>query len=184
MWQTYRRGSSSSYTPLLVSLGACKERSSTVAVEPLRECGLIVSSLAEVIEDGSRRWLVILDGYDEVHWRGDINVVVSNQLNNIKGVKVRRLWPTRPFTEAIPVMSDTHMLRDVYCNVQVIVTCRTECLEVKGRYRALFTPTGLGPGTDSDAPDDHSPGLHELYMPPWRTSQIERYFGNWTQWRA
>ena len=49
MWQTYRRGSSSSYTPLLVSLGACKERSSTVAVEPLRECGLIVSSLAEVI---------------------------------------------------------------------------------------------------------------------------------------
>ena len=83
MWQSYRRGASS-YTPLLVSLPASKEASKSAVEEPLRECGL--SSLTEALEGGSRRWLIILDGFDEV--QGNTNFIVGNKLNKIKGVKV------------------------------------------------------------------------------------------------
>ena len=83
LWRLYRRGSSS-YTPLLVSLPACKEASKSAVEEALRDCGL--SSLEDALEGGSRRWLIILDGFDEV--QGNTNFIIGNKLNRLRGVKV------------------------------------------------------------------------------------------------
>ena len=83
MWSLYRRGASS-YTPLLVPLPACKEPSKSAVEEPLRECGLL--SLTAALEGGGRRWLIILDGYDEV--QGNANFIVGNKLGDVAGVKV------------------------------------------------------------------------------------------------
>ena len=87
LWQAYRRGTSSHtpYTPLLVSLPAAKEASKSAVEEPLRECGL--STLTDAWEAGRRRWLIILDGFDEV--QGNTNFIIGNKLNGVKGVKVR-----------------------------------------------------------------------------------------------
>ena len=52
--------------------------------EPLRECG--ISSLLAALEGGDRRWLIILDGYDEV--QGNTNFIVGNKLSDVAGVKV------------------------------------------------------------------------------------------------
>ena len=85
LWRAYRRGASS-YTPLLIPLPACKEPSKSAVEEPLRECG--ISSLAAALEGGGRRWLIILDGYDEV--QGNTNFIVGNKLSDVTGVKVSR----------------------------------------------------------------------------------------------
>ena len=85
LWRAYRRGASS-YTPLLIPLPACKEPSKSAVEEPLRECG--ISSLAAALEGGGRRWLIILDGYDEV--QGNTNFIVGNKLSDVAGVKVSR----------------------------------------------------------------------------------------------
>ena len=83
LWAAYRRGATT-YTPLLVALPTAKDPVKSAVEEPLRECGL--SSLADGVEGGSRRWLIILDGFDEV--QGNTNFVLSNKLNGVKGVKV------------------------------------------------------------------------------------------------
>ena len=90
LWRTYRRGASS-YTPLLIPLPGSKEPSKSAVEEPLRECGL--SSLLAALEGGGRRWLIILDGYDEV--QGNTNFIVGNKLSDMVGVKVShrgRVW--------------------------------------------------------------------------------------------
>ena len=85
LWQEYRRGSTPpTYTPLLISLPAAREPSKSAVDEALNSCGL--SSLVEALEGGSRRWLIILDGYDEVN--GNTNFIQGNKLGNVKGVKV------------------------------------------------------------------------------------------------
>ena len=84
MWQSYRRGSASSYTPLFVSLPASKDAGKSCVEELLRECGL--STFTEAVEGGRRRWLIILDGFDEV--QGNTNFILGNKLGGVAGVKV------------------------------------------------------------------------------------------------
>lgn len=84
VWTRYRLGDPSSVTPLLVSLPAVKDAEKGAVEEALRECGV---SMADASEGGSRRWLVILDGYDEV--QGSANFVTGNKLLTLlPGVKV------------------------------------------------------------------------------------------------
>ncbi len=83
LWESYRRDGST-FTPLLVSLPAAKDPEKAAVEEALRECGL---SMTEAAEGGKRRWLVILDGYDEV--QGSSNFVTGNKLLTLMpGVKV------------------------------------------------------------------------------------------------
>jgi hypothetical protein len=74
VWERYRRVGSA-YTPLFISLSAAKEPGKGAVEEALAEVGL--KSLSDK-EDTLRRWLVILDGYDEV--QGATNFVIGNKL--------------------------------------------------------------------------------------------------------
>ncbi len=75
LWQQYRRGDSNCYTPLFVSLPSVMDPEKGAVEEVLREIDLTVSLASE---GGARRWLVILDGYDEV--QGSANFVIGNKL--------------------------------------------------------------------------------------------------------
>jgi hypothetical protein len=60
---------------------------------------------------------------------------------------------------------------------QIIVTCRTEYLEAKGAYRALFTPGDALGGSASSR-------LQELFVRPFEPSQMREYFQCWTRARS
>ena len=78
LWAEYRRGSEAAFTPLLVTLPGCKDPAKSAVDEHLRESAATGA--------GRRRWLIILDGYDEV--QGTVNFVVGNKLHECPRVKV------------------------------------------------------------------------------------------------
>ena len=84
LWEKYRRNDLACYTPLLVPLPNSRDPSKSALEDPLREAGLL--SLTDALEGECRRWLIILDGYDEV--QGSSNFVIGNGLAQVKGVKV------------------------------------------------------------------------------------------------
>ena len=79
LWAAYRRGDSECYTPLFVSLPGTKDPDRSAVEEVLSLCDLSLKQLAE--EKMRRRWLVIIDGYDEV--AGSTTVVVNNRLPSL-----------------------------------------------------------------------------------------------------
>ena len=87
LWTQYRRGSDASFTPLLVALSACKDPAKSAVEEQLREVGLdSLSQLQSRSANSTRRWLVVMDGYDEV--QGAVNFIVGNKLHECSRVKV------------------------------------------------------------------------------------------------
>jgi hypothetical protein len=75
VWERYRRVGAA-FTPLFISLSAVKDPARGAVDEALAEVGL--RSLTDK-ETQRRRWLLILDGYDEV--RGATNFVIGNKLD-------------------------------------------------------------------------------------------------------
>ena len=88
LWAEYRRGSEAAFTPLLVTLPGCKDPAKSAVDEHLREVRLESLSKLQSAATGAgrRRWLIILDGYDEV--QGTVNFVVGNKLHECPRVKV------------------------------------------------------------------------------------------------
>ena len=74
MWEQYRR-TGTTYTPVFVSLAAVKDPARGAVEEALADVGL--RSLMDK-DSVKRRWLVILDGFDEV--QGATNFVIGNKL--------------------------------------------------------------------------------------------------------
>ena len=79
LWAAYRRGDVQCYTPLFVSLPSTKDPERGAVDEVLSLCNLSLKQLTE--ESPRRRWLVIIDGYDEV--AGSTNFVVNNRLPSL-----------------------------------------------------------------------------------------------------
>ena len=79
LWAKYHRGDSS-FVPLLISLPAAKDAAKSAVAERLHEVGLTSIDLF------AKRWIFILDGYDEV--QGSSNFIVGNGLDRAHKVKV------------------------------------------------------------------------------------------------